>query len=75
MKKETDSKRERERQKLRAENERKTERQERKRGVFSYSLCLWSKNKKAAAAKHVYELVYMSKTAQREKTHKRDQRL
>lgn len=33
------------------------------------------KTKKAAAAKHVYKLVYMSKTAQREKTHKRDQRL
>lgn len=33
------------------------------------------KRKKAAAAKHVYKLVYMSKTAQRERTHKRDQRL
>lgn len=34
-----------------------------------------TKRKKAAAAKHVYKLVYMSKTAQRERTHKRDQRL
>lgn len=36
-----------------------------KQVVVSCSLCLWRKNKEAAAAKHVYKLVYKSKkTAQ-----------
>lgn len=54
-------------QKERDSRERDRKKQERQEGVVSYSLCLWSQNKQAAAAKHVYKLVYMSKTAQKRK--------
>lgn len=58
--------RQRERETVR---ERQKEKKADRKGVVSYRLCLWSKNKKkkAAAAKHVYKLVYKSKTAQEKK--------
>lgn len=61
-------------QKERDSRERDRKKQERQKGVVSYSLCSWSQNKQAAAAKHVYKLV-CQKQHKREKTHKRDQRL
>lgn len=50
------------------ERDRKKETEDRdrkKEGVVSYSLCLWGKNKKLRQPS--YKLVYVSKTAQREK--------
>lgn len=65
---------------MRGRKRRETERQKEGWSVIAYACGVKkkkkkTKRKKAAAAKHVYKLVYMSKTAQRERTHKRDQRL
>lgn len=59
--------RQKDRTERKSQRERDGKKQERQKGVVSYNLCLWSQNKQAAAAKHVYKLAYMSKTAQKRK--------